>query len=155
MIERQVGKQHGTGKKSFLTEPVRPLLGDQLDHVGVGQPGQRVELDVPAGVGDRLERHRPDRGVRDAELDDVAQLVLVQPAFDGGDQGDGEPGLGAVVQRLLLALAEVLAADLPVGALVEAVELQVDVDRLAAAGRCVPRARRRSACRWPAGCRWC
>jgi hypothetical protein len=105
------------------------LGGDAVDDVGVGQPGQRVELDVPAGVGDRLERHRPHRRVGEAELDDVAELVLVEAALHGGDQGGGQARVGAVVQRLAFAGAQVAAADLAVGALVEPVELQVDVDR--------------------------
>jgi hypothetical protein len=72
--------------------------------------------------------------VLDPEADDVAELVLVQALLDRGDEGHREPGLGAVVEGGLLGPAEVAAADLEVGALVEAVELQVDVRLAVEAG---------------------
>jgi hypothetical protein len=56
----------------------------------------------------------------DAVLDDVAEFVFVQAALDSGDKGDGQPSLGAVVQGPLLERPQVSAADLQVGALVEA-----------------------------------
>jgi hypothetical protein len=57
--------------------------------------------------------------VFDAEAHYVAGLVLVEPAFDRGDQGNRQAGLGAVVQRLLLASPQVLPADREVGTLVD------------------------------------
>lgn len=60
--------------------------------------------------------------MRQPELDDVTQLVLVQPPPHRPHQGHRQAGLGAVVQRLPLALAQVLAPDLEVRAFVEPVE---------------------------------
>ena len=87
----------------------------------------RVELDVAPGVRDRLERDRADGRVRHAEADDVTDLVLVEALLDGGDEGDGQAELGAVVEGLLLRVAQVAPTDVEVRPLVEAVELHVDV----------------------------
>ena len=60
--------------------------------------------------------------------DHGADLVLVDVLLDGRDQGHGEAGLGAVVQRLLLDCPQVASPDRQVRFRLEAVELQVDVD---------------------------
>ncbi|MGH3797938.1 MAG: hypothetical protein ACRDSP_23990 [Pseudonocardiaceae bacterium] len=64
--------------------------------------------------------HRHLRRMRQPELDDVAEFVLIQPTLDRGHQRHRQPDLGAVVQRPLLDLPQILTPDLPVGALVQA-----------------------------------
>src|SRR5262249_42722730 len=88
---------------------------------------------MPPRVGHRLERHRSHRRMSQSELDDVAQLMLIKAALDRCRERHGEPGPGAVVQRPALDRPQVPSTDLPVGALVKAVELQVNVDRLTVA----------------------
>lgn len=82
---RTVIRRAGAGVRSRSgprrRPPVGALRGDQFDHVRVRQPGQRVELPMPSRVGHRLERHRAHRRMRQAELDDVPQLMFVQAAF--------------------------------------------------------------------------
>lgn len=74
----------------------------------------------------RLKGDRAYGGVGDAEPDGT-ELVLVQILLDRGDQRDSQAGPGAVVQCGPFALTQVLAPGLEVGALLEAVELQVGV----------------------------
>lgn len=53
-MERQVGKQHGTGKKSDAWNHCGRCAAT-VDDVGISEPSQRVEFDVSAGMGDRLK----------------------------------------------------------------------------------------------------
>ena len=96
---------------------------------------------MPPGMRHRLEGNRPHRRMSQPELDDVTQFVLVQAPLDRGHQGHGQASLGAVIQRPLLAFTQIRAADLPVRTFVESVELQIDVDRLAAAPVALPQRR--------------
>ena len=82
-------------------EPLGELVGDGVQHVGVGQPGQRVERDVAPGVGDRLEGDRPDGGMGQAVSDGGSDLVLVEVPLDGRDQGDGRPASARLSSRAL------------------------------------------------------
>ena len=83
---------------------------------------------MPSGVRDRLEEDAVDRGMLDAEAHDRAELVLVDPALDRGGQRDADPGGGAVVERRLLDRLQAPAANREMGGIVEAVELEVDVN---------------------------
>ncbi len=132
--DRATGRRAAWDREEVVgAEPLGELVGDGVEHVGVGEPGQRIELNVPTGVGNRLERDRADSRVRDAVADHGADFVFVEVLLDRGDQGDGELGLGAVVQRLLLDVPQVATTDRLVGLDVEAVELEVDVDLVAGA----------------------
>ena len=77
-----------------------------MHDVGVREPVHRVELDVATGMSDELVRHGAHRGMLDPEAHDVAELVVVQVAFDRRDERDVQAELGAVVQRLLLGVAQ-------------------------------------------------
>lgn len=110
-VGEQIGDRSAAGKTARHREeivglkPLGQLGGDAVDDVGVGQPGQRVELHVPAGVGDRLEHHRLHRGLSHAVADDGTELVIVETALHGGDQTHGQARLCAVVQRVGLDVA--------------------------------------------------
>src|ERR1700716_3702301 len=71
----------------------------------------------------------------DAEANNVTELVHVEVPLDGGNQGDGEPELGAGVQGGRLGGPQVPTADGHMGLLGEAVELQVDVGPLGEGGQ--------------------
>ena len=100
-----------------------------MHHVGVREALHRVELDVPAGVGDRLEDDALHRRVLQPEADDRADLVLVHAPLDRGDERDGDAEVGAPRERLLLVGPQVLATDREVGRLLEPVELEVECGR--------------------------
>ncbi len=68
--------------------------------------------------------------MRDSEADDVAQLTVVQAAFDRGDEGDGQAVLGTCVQGGLLGRPQVPTSKRQMGGLGQPVELQVDVGPL-------------------------
>lgn len=69
----------------------------------------------------------------DAVSDDGVQFVVVDATLDGGDQGNGQPRLGAAVQGPAFDVAQVSSTDVEMGLGIEAVELEVDVDRTARA----------------------
>ena len=79
-------------------------------------------------MGDRLDEHAGHCRVVDAEADDRSELVLVDATLDRGGQRDADAGLGAVVERPDLLGGQRAAANRELGLLLEAVELQVDVD---------------------------
>ncbi len=99
-VGEQVGDRSAAGEAAWHRkevtgpEPFGQLRGDAGDDVGVGQSGQRVELHMPAGVGDRLKYHRLHSGLRHAVADDRAELVLVEAAFHRGHQADGQARRG-------------------------------------------------------------
>ena len=137
------------GDEVVLAEPLGQLRAQPADHLDVGQPVERIERRMPPGVRDRLEEDAVDGRMLDAEPHDRAELVLVDPALDRGGQRDADAGGGAAVERRLLDLLKPPAADREMGGIVEAVELEVDVD--AERGERGREARRRAR----AGCRWC
>ncbi len=105
MIDRHVGAQHGTGKKS--------VGRNQSGHWST-RPWMMSEL-VSRWRGSNV-RWRPawvtgwnttpcTAGMVDAVADDGAELVGVDAGLDCGDQHHGQAGLGAPVQRLGLGLA--------------------------------------------------
>src|SRR5215207_9077568 len=77
---------------------------------------------------DRLEEHAGDRRVLDAEADDRAHLMLVDAALDGGGKRDADFGRDAAIERAELLLGQRPTAERNLRRLLEAVELQVDVD---------------------------
>jgi hypothetical protein len=83
---------------------------------------------MPSRVRDRLEEDAADGGMLDAEPHDRAELALGDPALDRSGQRDADAGGGAAVKRRLLDRLQTPAADREVGGIVEAVELEVDMD---------------------------
>src|ERR1035438_2779166 len=69
-----------------------------------------------AGAVDILER----------QPHDVADLVVVEPLHDGGDEHDLQPGLADVFNALQLLFPQPLAARAAVDVVADAVELQVE-----------------------------
>jgi hypothetical protein len=104
---------------------VRELPGDGVDHVGVRQPLAWVEVEEAAGVRDRLEEDARHGRVLDPEADDVADLVVVDAALDGGRQRDAHARPRAAIERAKLLVLQPPAADGQVGRVPEAVELQI------------------------------
>ena len=149
MIDRHVGKQHGTGKKSETRNQSGHCSTSALITSGLVSRVQRVEGGHAPGVRDRLEHDPADRRVGDAEADDVADLVEVRLGVDRRDQQHGQAGVGAALQRLGLRRAQVTSPEREVGGLVEPVELQVDPH--VQLGERRPRTWRRGR----GGCRWC
>lgn len=82
---------------------------------------------MASGVRHRLKRDRSHRRVPNPVPDDRADLGLVHPPLDRGDECHAQPGRLAVRKRALLDLTQVLAADRQMRALLETVELQIDV----------------------------
>jgi hypothetical protein len=82
---------------------------------------------MAAGMRDRLEDDAVDGGMRDAEADDLAHLVLVDPRLDRRDERDTQPLALAGRQSALLLRPQVAAPDGQVRLELEAVELEIDV----------------------------
>ena len=119
-------------------EPVADRLADAglVLHV-VRQVRQRVALRVAALVGDLLvaagERHRLEREevdllrVVERELDDAADLLVVDAVDDGDDRHDVDAGAVQVLDRPQLDVEQVADAAVRVGRVADAVELEVGV----------------------------
>jgi len=86
-------------------------------------------------MGDRLEENARDGRVLDAEAHDRAELVVVDAALDRGGERHPDAGVGAPVERAQLLLVEQPAADGELRRVLEAVELQVDVNADLGQGR--------------------
>ena len=120
---------------------------------------QRVALRLPALVGDLLvaagEAHRLEREevdlprVVERELDDAADLLVVDAVDDRDDRHDVDAGAPEVLDRAQLDVEQVADAAVRVGGIADAVELQVGV---AQARLRRPRARTRDS--WRTRCRW-
>ena len=83
---------------------------------------------VAAGEGDRLEGEEGDLlGVVERELDDAADLLVVDAVDDGHDGDDVDAGLVQVLDGLELHVEQVADLAVRVGGVADAVELQVGV----------------------------
>ena len=83
---------------------------------------------VAAGEADRLEGEEVDLlRVVERELDDAANLLVVDAVDDGGDGDDVDAGLVQVVDGLELHVERVADLAVRVGGVADAVELQVGV----------------------------
>ena len=141
-------------------EPVAQRLADAglVLHV-VRQVRQRVALRLPALGRDLLvaagERHRLEREevdlarVVERELDDAADLLVVDAVDDRDDRHDVDARAPEVLDRAQLDVEQVADAAVRVGGVADAVELQVGV---AQARPSRPRARTRGS--WRTRCRW-
>ncbi len=119
-------------------EPVADRLADArlVLHV-VREMRQRVALRGPAlgrhffvaaGERHRLEREEVDRlRVVERELDDAADLLVVQAVDDRHDGDDVDAGAVQVLNRLELHVEEIADAAVRVGRVADAVELEIRV----------------------------
>ena len=122
-----VGKQHGTGMKSLTTNLPAGLLLDQPQDVGDRDPLHRVVAGMAAGVERRLKVDPANRRMRDREIDDATELVLVDAAFDRRHQRDVQPRRGQAVQGADALLDDVgFAAQRERRSALEPVELKVE-----------------------------
>ena len=69
------------------------------ENVRDGDPLHRVVLEVPARMECRLEVDPANGRMGDREVDDPADLVLVDAALDGRHQGDVAADRGQTIQR--------------------------------------------------------
>ena len=148
----QFGCAQGSGHEVVLAKQAARSARRCLDDVGKGDPPLQVlRQDVPARVGRRLEADAGDPRPLEPELDDRADLVLVDARLQRGRRAslDAAPAQG--LDGPELGLDQRLAAEGSTTSLVEPVELEVDFEPVAACAR-----RRRAAPgRGPGGCRWC
>ena len=143
LTEFAVGPVHDVGPVGERAherdrEPVARGLADAdlVLHV-VGEVRQRVALRGAALRRDFLvaarERHRLERQEVDAlrvverELDDAADLLVVDAVDDGDDRHDVDAGAVEVLDRAQLHVEQVADAAVRVGGVADAVELQVGV----------------------------
>ena len=128
----------GEGAHERDREPVAKRLADAgLGLHVVRQVRQRVALRLAALVGDllvaareahRLEREEVDLArVVERELDDAADLLVVDAVDDRDDRHDVDAGAPQVLDRAQLHVEQVADAAVRVGGVADAVELQVGV----------------------------
>ena len=141
-------------------EPVAHRLADAglVLHV-VREVRQRValrarrssrDLLVAAGERHRLEREEVDLlRVVERELDDAADLLVVDAVDDRDDRDDVDAGAVQVLDRAQLHVEQVADAAVRVGRVADAVELQI---RVAQAG--LGRLPSRTPGSWRTRCRW-
>ncbi len=83
---------------------------------------------VAAGEGNRLEGEEVDLlRIVEGELDDAADLLVVDAVDDGRDGNDVDAGFVQVVDGLQLHVKQVADLAVRVGCVADAVELQIDV----------------------------
>ena len=123
----QVGKQHGTGMKSLTTNLPAGLFLDQPEDVRDRHPLHRVVTGMAARVERRLEVDPANGRMRDREIDDPTELMLVDAAFDRRHQRHVQPCRGQAVQGANALLDDVgFAAQRERRAALEPVELKVE-----------------------------
>ena len=87
-----------------------------------------ADVFVAACKADRLEREEAVLlGIVECELDDTADLVVVDAVVDGRHWDDLNAGFVQVVNRLELYVEQVADLAVRVGSVADAVELEVDV----------------------------
>ena len=94
----QVGKQHGHGDEVADHELPAGLFLDQPEDVRDRDPLHRVVAGMAAGVERRLEVDPANGWMRDREIDDPAELMLVDAAFDRRHQRHVQPCRGQAIQ---------------------------------------------------------
>src|SRR5207248_560374 len=112
-------------------QAARLLLEAAEDAGGRGAAGG-VERGRAAGAEHRLDRQSGAAARLQPEPGDISHLVLVHAPLDGHDQRAEDAGLAEAPQRELLLRGHVLAAQRPVRRGPETVELEVDLDPVAA-----------------------
>ena len=90
------------------------LFENLAAHFGERQPvGRRIEAVEPAGRLDRLERHAAHAGLLQREVDDPADLAVVQALLQRHDQRGRDAERVQPLERALAHLAKIGAAQLP------------------------------------------
>ncbi len=108
------------------------LVLDVVGHVrkGVALRNAALFADVfvAAGKTDRLERKEADLlGIVERELDDAANLLVVDAVDDGRHRDDIYAGFVQIIDGLQLYVKEVADLAVRVGSVADAVELEVNV----------------------------
>src|SRR5690348_18396675 len=86
------------------------------------------DLFVAAGEGNWLEREeRNDLGIIERELDDAADLLVVDAVHDRRDRNDIDARLVEVLDRFQLYVEEIADFAVRVSGIADAIELQVNV----------------------------
>ena len=88
----------------------------------------RVEILEAAGVLDGLEGDAADAGLLQGEVDDVADLVVVEALLERDDERGGDVELVEAFEGAAADVAQVFAAQLSERVASERVELQVDLE---------------------------
>ncbi len=89
---------------------------------------RRVEALDPPGDLHRLERHPAHAGLPEREVDDRAELVVVEPLLERDDQRRRDPVLVEALERPVADVDQVGAAHRLLGRGVERVELEVHLE---------------------------
>ena len=108
-VDLACGEATGHGNEVFQHEPAVGLIDDAVDHVGYRDPLHRVEVDVPAHVGHRLQHNAPDRRVFQPELDNGSNFVFVYSSLHRRHQNGVQTGFVQPVQGAHLQVQQVLA----------------------------------------------
>ena len=128
----------GEGAHEADGEPVAGRLAEAglvLDVVGHVAEGVALRCAafvgdglVASGEGDGLEAEEVDLlGIVERELDDAADLLVVDAVDDGGDGNDVDAGFVQVVDGLELHVKQVADLAVRVGGVADAVELEIGV----------------------------
>ena len=108
------------------------LVLDVVGHVAQGVALRHAafvaDILVTAGEGDRLEADKVDLlGVVEGELDDAADLLVIDAVNDGGHRNDVDTSLVQVVDGLQLDVKQVADFAMGVGCVADAIELQIGI----------------------------
>ncbi len=107
---------------------VLDVVGEVREGVALGLAALVGDVFVAAGEADGLEGEEVDLlRVVERELDDAANLLVVDAVDDGGDGNDVDAGLVQVVDGLELHVERVADLAVRVGGVADAVELEVGV----------------------------
>jgi hypothetical protein len=103
-------------------------VGEVRQRIALRRPAFRRDLLVAAGEAHGLERQEVDPpGVVERELDDPADLLVVQAVDDRDDGHDIDARVVQVLDRAQLHVEEISDAPVRVGRVADAVELQIRV----------------------------
>src|SRR5208282_2831046 len=96
--------------------------------VALGHAALVGDLFVAASKADRLEREEADLpGIVERELDDAADLLVIDAVDDGGYGHDLDAGFVKIVDGLQLDVEQVADFAVRVGGVADAIELEIDV----------------------------
>ena len=110
------------------TNLVLDVVGHVRESVALCETALFADVLVAAGEADRLERKEADfLGIVERELDDAANLLVVNAVNDGRHRDDIDAGFVQIVDGLELYVEEIADLAVRVGGVADAVELEVDV----------------------------
>ena len=87
-----------------------------------------VEIEIAAGVLDRLEGHAAHAGIVERVADDAADLVVVDALLHDADERRGDPFPLEIGQRILAHAPQVGAAEIFQRRALARIELQIDLE---------------------------